>query len=57
MIIDPPKDGGLDRLLQEIDKTLQENQRFLADLKQDRIDDDDGDVVELAESGEPFEEL
>ena len=55
MIIDPPKDEGLDRLLQEIDKTLQENQRFLADLKQDRIDD--GDVVELAESGEPFEEL
>ena len=48
---------SLDRLLQEIDKTLQENQRFLADLKQDRVDDADDDVVELAESGEPFEEL
>lgn len=57
MIIDPPKDEGLDRLLQEVHNTLQENQRFLADLKQDRIDDYNGDVVELAESGESFEEL
>ena len=55
MSIDPPTDDSVATLLQEIDKTLQENQRFLADLKQDRIDD--GDVVELAESGEPFEEL
>ena len=57
MSVDPPKDDSVATLLQEIDKTLQENQRFLADLKQDRIDDDDGDVEELVESEEPFEEL
>ena len=57
MSVDPPKDDSVATLLQDIDKTLQENQRFLADLKQDRVDDADDDVVELAESEEPFEEL
>lgn len=55
---DPPKDDAVMKLLQEVGKTLQENQRFLVALQQDRLADDeldaelDDDVVD-----EEFEEL
>lgn len=56
MSTDPPKDEGLDQLLQEIVKNIGENQRFLQSLKEDRIDDlDEPDTAEETEDG--FEEL
>ncbi len=58
MRVDPPKDESLDRLLQEVGKTLQENQRFLAALQQDQAVEDELDAV-LADgiADEEFEEL
>ena len=56
MAADPPNDAGLEQLLQEISRTLGENQRFLQALKEDRIDE----AENSAESGaadEEFEEL
>lgn len=44
MIIDPPKDDTIHKLLQEVGKTLQENQRFLAALQQDQAVEDEGDA-------------
>lgn len=38
MSVDPPKDEGLERLLQEIARNLDENQRFIKGLRDDRID-------------------
>ncbi len=56
MSSDPPKDEGLELLLQEIAKNLDENQRFMKALQEDRIDDlDDPSVADERE--EPFEEL
>jgi hypothetical protein len=55
---DPPKDEGLDRLLQEVHATLQENQRFLKSLQQDQAVEDEltaGSVDGVGEEG--FEEL
>jgi hypothetical protein len=54
--IDPPKDEGLDLLLQEIARNLEENQRFIKGLKEDRMDwelEDD----ETGPDDEEFEEL
>lgn len=57
MSVDPPKDESLDRLLQEVHRTLQENQRFLAALKQDQLDGDDlAGELDVAVD-EEFEEL
>jgi len=58
MRVDPPKDESLDRLLQEVGKTLQENQRFLAALQQDQAVEDELDAG-LADgiADEEFEEL
>lgn len=50
------KPDGAELLLQEISRTLQENQRFLQALKEDRLDrleDEDG----AEETEEDFEEL
>jgi len=56
MRVDPPKDEGLDLLLQEIAKNLDENQRFIKGLKEDRLDQDlEGD--EGSPDNEEFEEL
>lgn len=44
MNVDPPKDESLDRLLQEVGKTLLDNQRFLAALQQDQAVEDEGDA-------------
>lgn len=54
MRVDPPKDEGLDSLLQEVHRTLQENQRFLSALREDQLD-----VEELGDEvvDEEFEEL
>ena len=56
MAVDLPKDEGLDLLLQEIVKNLDENQRFIKCLKEDRLDreleDTEDDPAE-----ETFEEL
>lgn len=41
MQTDPPKGDALDTMLEEIAKTLQENQRFLASLKQDQSVEDE----------------
>jgi len=57
MNIDPPKDENVTALLQEIGKTLQENQRFLAALKQDRLDQGDLDAEVAEVTDEEFEEL
>ncbi|MGE0156836.1 MAG: hypothetical protein AB7T17_07395 [Geobacter sp.] len=58
MRVDPPKDESLDRLLQEVGRTLQENQRFLAALQQDQAVEDELDAG-LADgiADEEFEEL
>lgn len=50
---DAAKTDGYDLILQEISRTLQENQRFLQALKEDRLDhlEDDEEVEEV------FEEL
>jgi len=56
MSIDPPKDEGLDLLLQEIAKNLEENQRFIKGLKEDRMDQDLEDDEPVSED-EEFEEL
>ena len=56
MSVDPPKDEGLDLLLQEIAKNLDENQRFIKGLKEDRMDrelEDDENSLD----DEEFEEL
>jgi hypothetical protein len=57
MTVDPPKDESVTALLHEIGKTLQENQRFLAALKLDRLDQGDlgAEVAEVTD--EEFEEL
>ena len=56
MRTDPPKDEGLELLLQEIAKNLDENQRFIKGLQEDRMDreleDTEDDPAE-----ETFEEL
>lgn len=57
MTVDPPKVDPVMQLLQEVDKTLQENRRFLEALKHDRLSDSDG-MGESDDSGdEVFEEL
>ena len=56
MRTDPPKDEGLDLLLQEIAKNLDENQRFIKGLQGDLMNRDleeDDDGLEAEE----FEEL
>ncbi len=56
MHVDAPKDEGLDLLLQEIAKNLDENQRFIKGLKEDCIDrafEED----EYSSDDEEFEEL
>ena len=56
MLVDPPKDEGLEILLQEIAKNLDENQRFIKGLKEDRMDRDlEDDEASLED--EEFEEL
>jgi len=58
MNVDPPKDESLDRLLQEVGKTLQDNQRFLAALHQDQAVEDEGDAgPDDGVADEEFEEL
>ncbi len=52
----PQHDPALELLLQEIARTIGENQRFLQALKQDRIDADDEATAEQVEEDE-FEEL
>jgi hypothetical protein len=56
MAVEPPKDAGLEHLLQEISRTLGENQRFLQALKEDRIDEAE-DAAESGDADEEFEEL
>ena len=56
MSADLPKDEQLELLLQEVSKTLGENQRFLEALKEDRIDEAD-DLSDLDSAEETFEEL
>lgn len=56
MSIDPPKDEGLDLLLQEIAKNLEENQRFIKGLKEERMDRELADG-ETGPDDEEFEEL
>lgn len=53
------KNNGFEKLLQEVNKTLQENQRFLVALKQDRLTDDelDTELAEVHDGEEEFEEL
>lgn len=51
-----PKDEGLDLLLQEIAKNLDENQRFIKGLKEDRLDRDLEDDEGCPDDQE-FEEL
>jgi len=58
MIIDPPKDDSIHKLLQEVGKTLQENQRFLASLKQDQsVEDELTAGTDDGVDEEEFEEL
>lgn len=58
MSVDPPKDDSIHQLLQEVGKTLQENQRFLDALKQDRLAGDELDAELEDRMGEDeFEEL
>lgn len=57
MTVDTPHDENVTVLLQEIGKTLQENQRFLAALKQDQVDEGGLDVVLDVANDEEFEEL
>ena len=56
MAVDLPKDEGLEFLLQEIAKNLDENQRFIKGLKEDlmyrELEDD-----ETGPDDEEFEEL
>ena len=56
MSIDPAKDEGLERLLQEIARNLDENQRFIKGLKDDQLDEPEN-VAESGETDEAFEEL
>ena len=58
MHTDPTKGDPLDKMLEEIAKTLQENQRFLASLKQDQTVEDECNIG-LVDGGpdEEFEEL
>jgi hypothetical protein len=56
MTIDPPKDEGLEFLLQEIAKNIDENHRFIKGLKEDRMDQDLEDDEPVSED-EEFEEL
>ena len=56
MSSDPPKDEGLEHLLQEISRTLGENKRFLKALKEDRIDEAENSA-ESGDDNEEFEEL
>jgi hypothetical protein len=54
--VDPPKDDGIDRLLQEIARNLDENQRFIKGLKEDRMDEPE-DLAASIDAEEDFEEL
>lgn len=56
MSVDPPKDDGIDRLLQDIARNLYENQRFIKGLKDDRMDEPE-DLSASADAEEDFEEL
>ena len=56
MTVDPPQDEQLELLLQEVSRTLGENQRFLQALKEDRIDEVD-DLADPETDEETFEEL
>ena len=56
MSVDPPKDEGLEQLLQEIVRNLAENQRFIKGLKDDQIDEAE-DLSESLDAEEDFEEL
>lgn len=54
----PPKEDSVDRLLQEVDRTLQDNRRFLEALKQDRAVEDESDAdPDDGIADEQFEEL
>jgi len=55
-MVDPSKDEQLELLLQEVSRTLGENQRFLQALKEDRIDEVD-DFADPEVGEETFEEL
>ena len=55
-MVDPPKDEGLELLLQEISRTISENRRFLQALQEDRIDRPPDQEVTPADQ-EEFEEL
>lgn len=56
MSVDSSKDEGLERLLQEIARTLEENQRFIKRLKDDRMDESE-ETDESSGAEEEFEEL
>lgn len=56
MSVDSSKDEGLERLLQEIARTLEENERFIKRLKDDRIDESE-ETDEPSGVEEEFEEL
>jgi hypothetical protein len=56
MSVDSSKDEGLERLLQEIARTLEENQRFIKRLKDDRMDESE-ETDEPSGAEEEFEEL
>ena len=58
MSVDPPNEDGLDKMMEDISKVIQDNKRFLDALKQDRLADDDPEADSDALSIEQeFEEL
>lgn len=58
MQVDPPKADPLETMLEDISRTLQENQKFLKALQDDRLADDDLDGdADQTEAVEEFEEL
>lgn len=56
MSVDPPKDVGIDCLLQDIARNLDENQRFIKGLKDDQLDEPE-ELGTSADAEEDFEEL
>jgi hypothetical protein len=56
MSVAPPKDEGLEHLLQEIARNLDENQRFIKGLKDDQMDEPEECPV-FEDADEEFEEL
>jgi len=56
MRTDPPKDEGLEQLLQEIARNLDENQRFIKGLKDDEAPESE-DSAAASDTEEDFEEL